>query len=127
MHACNSEGFMYNNRNLRIAVLTASLVGGIVLIAGASAQSAPKPAGHRGVPVATKHNDIETLLTQVRKVLVAVKGEIDAKKLPSLKSVQLNLQTGTKKELDGSIGIFIVTLGGSTSNQTVQTLNITLA
>jgi hypothetical protein len=106
---------MLNIRVLRIGLLAFGL--SVSPLSGYSGAASAQTA---------KSDDISALLAQLRKVLVAVQGEISAKKLPALKSVQLNLQTGMKRDVDGSVGIFIFTVGASASDQTVQTLNITL-
>lgn len=40
--------------------------------------------------------DVEQLLKQLRSTLIKVQGEIAQQKLPELKSVEINLQTGIK-------------------------------
>jgi hypothetical protein len=117
---------------LRIAFLALGLAVVVSLSAFSSAVAFAQSAGKSTAPAqrasisTARSDDIAALLAQLRKVLVAVKGQIDAKQLPTLKSVQLNLQTGIKKQADGSLGIFLFTIGATASDETVQTLNITL-
>jgi hypothetical protein len=123
---------MQNYRPLRIAFLAfgLALIGllsafGVAVASAQTAEKSTAPPHAASIPAAGS-NDIAALLAQLKKILAAVKGQIDAKQLPTLKSVQLNLQTGIKREADGSLGIFIFTVGASASDQTVQMLNITL-
>ena len=81
---------------------------------------------HTADPNAAGSPDVEQLLNQLRKTLIQVQGEIAARRLPDLKSVQLNLQTGIKITGGGKITFFVVSLGDTITSDKVQTLKITL-
>jgi hypothetical protein len=77
-------------------------------------------------PDASGSPDIEQLLTQLRSTLIKVQEEIAARKLPELKSVQINLQTAMKITGGGKITFFVVSLGDTVSNEKTQSIKITL-
>jgi hypothetical protein len=70
--------------------------------------------------------DVEQLLKQLRSTLIKVQGEIASRKLPELKSVQINLQTGIKTTAGGSITFFVISIGDKVTNEQAQSIKITL-
>jgi hypothetical protein len=70
--------------------------------------------------------DVEQLLKQLRSTLIMVQGEIATQRLPGLKSVQINLQTGIKSSGGGKITFFVISLGDTITSDRTQTFNITL-
>jgi hypothetical protein len=70
--------------------------------------------------------DVDQLLNQLRATLVRVQGEIASRKLPELKSVEINLQTGIKSSGGGKITFFVISLGDTISSERTQSLKITL-
>jgi hypothetical protein len=73
----------------------------------------------------SREKDIPLLLGQLRTVLIAVQGEIKKQNLPVLKSVQINLETGLIDTVNGKVAI-IISVGDTVTNETVQSLKITL-
>ena len=70
--------------------------------------------------------DVEQLLKQIRSTLIMVQGEIATKRLPELKSVQINLQTGIKSTGGGKITFFVISVGDTITSDRTQTFKITL-
>ena len=70
--------------------------------------------------------DVEQLLKQLRSTLIMVQGEIATKRLPELKSVQINLQTGIKSTGGGKITFFVISVGDTITSDRTQTFKITL-
>jgi Trypsin-co-occurring domain 2 len=70
--------------------------------------------------------DVEQLLKQLRSTLIKVQGEIATQRLPELKSVQIDLQTGIKTTGGGKITFFVVSIGDTITRERVQSFKITL-
>jgi hypothetical protein len=70
--------------------------------------------------------DVEQLLGQLRSTLIRVQGEIANRRLPELKNVQINLQTGIKISGGGKVTFFVVSLGDTLTSDKVQTIKMTL-
>jgi Trypsin-co-occurring domain 2 len=70
--------------------------------------------------------DVEQLLRQLRSTLIRVQGEIATQRLPELKSVQINLQTGLKSTGGGKITFFVISVGDTITSDRTQTFKITL-
>jgi hypothetical protein len=75
---------------------------------------------------AARAPDVQQLLKQLKSTLIKVQGEIAAKRLPELKSVQITLQTGIKEVGGGKITFFVVSLGDTLTSDRIQTLKMTL-
>jgi Trypsin-co-occurring domain 2 len=71
-------------------------------------------------------SDFDTILQQVRTVLLSVQKQLKTSQLPPLKSVDISLQTGITQTVGGQITIFVITIGGQTSDVTTQTMKFTL-
>src|SRR5262245_25253658 len=70
--------------------------------------------------------DVEQLLKQLRSTLIKVQGEIAQQKLPELKSVEINLQTGIKTTAGGKITFFVISIGDTVTRERAQTFKMTL-
>lgn len=71
--------------------------------------------------------DVEQLLKQLRSTLIKVQGEIAQQKLPELKSVEINLQTGIKTTAGGKITFFVISIGDTVTRERAQTFKMTLS
>jgi hypothetical protein len=76
---------------------------------------------------ASPSDEFKELVSQIKAVLATVQGEILSKKLPQLKNAQLNLQTSIKSEGSAGVLLFIIEIGETISNETAQSLKITLS
>jgi hypothetical protein len=75
---------------------------------------------------ATPSDQFTALISQIKSVLKTVQHEISSKKLPVLKNAQLNLQTSIKYSTKLTV-LFFIQVGESTSNETAQTIKVTLS
>jgi hypothetical protein len=100
---------MFFHRTIALALLSAFILAGL-----------SKPT------FAAESPDVEQLLKQLRSTLIRVQGEIATKKLPELKSVEINLQTGLKSSGGGKITFFVISLGDTIASERTQTFKITL-
>ena len=100
---------MLFNRTIALAFMSAFILTGL-----------SKPM------LAADSPDVEQLLKQLRSTLIMVQGEIATNKLPELKSVEINLQTGLKSSGGGKITFFVISLGDTIASERTQTFKITL-
>lgn len=69
---------------------------------------------------------VDDLLNQVQRALINVQNEANELKLPELQSVKLQLSTQFLGEVKGKINLYIVSFGAGISEESVQTLSLTL-
>jgi hypothetical protein len=129
-HACNQGASMVRAPQFLISVCglwLASVVSSPAIADASITLEAQKNTD--AIIEATKthpSSDFDDILKQVRSVLLSVQAKLKTAKLPPLKSVEIDLQTGVTTTVGGQITIFVITIGASTSNQTAQTMKFVL-
>jgi hypothetical protein len=69
---------------------------------------------------------LDELLTEVQKTLIRVNNSIEKDQLPPLNKITLKLKSTLSTKADGKISLYIVQLGATVTNETVQEINLEL-
>jgi hypothetical protein len=74
----------------------------------------------RGVP-------LDEVLSNIQQTLIKIRDAVDADSLPTLQSVNLDIQASIVREANGQIKVVILEVGGHGSIKTTQEIKLTLA
>ena len=69
---------------------------------------------------------LDELLTEVQKTLIRVNNSIEKDQLPPLNKITLKLKSTLVTKADGKVSLYIVQLGATVTNETVQEIHLEL-
>jgi hypothetical protein len=69
---------------------------------------------------------LDELLTEDQKTLIRVNNSIEKDQLPPLNKISLKLKSTLVKKADGKVSLYIVQLGSTVTNETVQGIHLEL-
>ncbi|MBW2432668.1 MAG: hypothetical protein JRF36_03630 [Deltaproteobacteria bacterium] len=69
---------------------------------------------------------LDELLTEVQKTLIRVNNSIEKDQLPPLNKITLKLKSTLVTKADGKVSLYIVQLGSTVTNETVQEIHLEL-
>ncbi|MGD9055393.1 MAG: hypothetical protein PVJ41_01200 [Desulfobacterales bacterium] len=69
---------------------------------------------------------LDELLTEVQKTLIRVNNSIEKDQLPPLNKITLKLNSTLVTKADGKVSLYIVQLGATVTNETVQEIKLEL-
>jgi hypothetical protein len=98
----------------------------LIMIACAPTNAVPQAATQT---VAANDKDviaIHAVIGEIRDALIRVQKQLSGKQLPPLASVDLTLKTVVQKEVDGTIKLWIITLGAKREKDQTQEVGIHL-
>ena len=69
---------------------------------------------------------IDQVLLEIQRALLKVQTEAASRSLPILSSVSLELETEVAYGANGELDLYVVSIGGTTENQSVQRVSLKL-